>query len=176
MIDAAQRAEVSNAAPYRHFKDKDDLLRAVSELGFYELDRQTREVASQYEYGSQACIVEIGKAYIRFVSSQPAFFNLMWGEQGRSVVDDASKAHSELRVGGFWLMVNQVEAWCVKQRLPETDPMDISLKLWAMAIGISQLVINQHMERYVESVDPYHLLATSTHSFLRGLQDNTDQD
>jgi AcrR family transcriptional regulator len=34
MSDAAKRAGVSSAAPYRHFKDKDALLEAVRDLAF----------------------------------------------------------------------------------------------------------------------------------------------
>lgn len=167
--DAAKRAGVSNAAPYRHFTDKEDLLKAVSELGFFALDVEMREIASGYEYGSQACIVELGKGYVRFVSSRPAFFNLMWGDEGISAMDAMADKHSELRASGFWLFVNQVEAWCEKQRVRDSEPLDIALKLWAMAIGITHLVINRHLERYVDNVDPYLILATSTDVFLRGL-------
>lgn len=167
--DAAKLAGVSVAAPYRHFKDKDDLLTAVSELGFFALDEQMREIASGYEYGSQACIVELGKGYIRFVTSRPAFFNLMWGDAGATTMSNMAQTQRELRVSGMWLLVNQVEAWCEKQRVKDAEPIDIALKLWAMAIGISHLVINGHLSRFVDDVDPYLILATSSDAFLRGL-------
>ncbi|MFK7977928.1 MAG: TetR/AcrR family transcriptional regulator [Halioglobus sp.] len=167
--DTARRAGVSNAAPYRHFADKEALLQAVSELGFFAMDEGMREIANGYEYGSQACIVELGKGYIRFVTSRPAFFNLMWGEEGSATMERMADSHRELRQSGFWLLVNQIEAWCEKQHVRNTEPLDIALKLWAMAIGISHLVINNHLERYVAEVDPYQILATSSDAFLRGL-------
>ncbi|NQY04519.1 MAG: helix-turn-helix transcriptional regulator, partial [Halieaceae bacterium] len=37
MVEAARRAGVSNAAPYRHFRDKEALLEAVGQLGFLGL-------------------------------------------------------------------------------------------------------------------------------------------
>ena len=45
MIDAARRAGVSSAAPYRHFKDRDALLEAVCEVAFLALaeSSQARE-------------------------------------------------------------------------------------------------------------------------------------
>lgn len=167
--DAAKLAGVSNAAPYRHFTDKEDLLQAVSELGFFALDEQMREIASGYEYGSQACIVELGKGYIRFVTSRPTFFNLMWGDESATTMKQIAEAHRELRVNGLWLLVNQVEAWCEKNRVKSAEPVDIAVKLWAMAIGISHLVINHHLERFIDDVDPYLILATSSDAFLRGL-------
>lgn len=169
LSDAARRAGVSNAAPYRHFKDKEALLRAVSELGFYGLDVATRDVTDRYEYGSQACIVELGKSYIRYVSARPAFFDLMWGEEGRAARDAIGDSTEHLRNGGFWLFVNQVDAWLEKHGLTDSDPMDIAFKLWAMAIGICHLVINRNFERFAEDIDPYQILATSSDAFLRGL-------
>lgn len=169
LSDAARRAGVSTAAPYRHFKDREDLLHAVSELGFFGLDAATREVASQYEYGSQACIVELGKSYIRFVSSRPAFFDIMWGDEGRAAMDSIAEDGDELRSQGFWLFVNQVEAWLEKNGLRGADALDVSFKLWAMAIGICHLMINRSFERFTDGVDPYLILATSTDAFLRGL-------
>jgi AcrR family transcriptional regulator len=169
LSDAARRAGVSNAAPYRHFKDKEALLRAVSELGFYGLDVATRDVTDRYEYGSQACIVELGKSYIRYLSARPAFFDLMWGEEGRAARDAIGDSTEHLRNGGFWLFVNQVDAWLEKHGLTDSDPMDIAFKLWAMAVGICHLVINRNFERFAEDIDPYQILATSSDAFLRGL-------
>lgn len=167
--DAAKKAGVSNAAPYRHFKDKEDLLQAVSELGFFALGEQMRDIANQHPQGSQTCIVELGKGYVRFVSTRPAFFNLMWGDERTSAIEEIAQTQVELRVSGLWLLVNQVEAWCAQQHLEGSDPMDIALKLWAMAIGISHLMINNHLQRFVDDVDPYEILASSTDAFLRGL-------
>ncbi|MEM7692064.1 MAG: helix-turn-helix domain-containing protein, partial [Pseudomonadota bacterium] len=43
MADAARMAGVSNAAPYRHFRDRDALLDAVSQLAFYGLGAAASE-------------------------------------------------------------------------------------------------------------------------------------
>ena len=106
MIDAARRAGVSSAAPYRHFKDKDDLLGAVSELGFFDLAEQLLEIQARYEPGTIECIIELGKRYIKFVTERPAFFDLMWGERGSKVLDDLDERDLELHTNGFWMLVN----------------------------------------------------------------------
>ena len=77
LVDAARRAGVSSAAPYRHFKDREDLLRSVGELGFYALDTELRKVLAQEEPGSQACIIAMGQCYIRFVTGHGPFFRLI---------------------------------------------------------------------------------------------------
>ena len=64
MIDAARRAGVSSAAPYRHFKDKDALLQAVAELGFLALTESVRAVADSFPDNDEPCIIAHGKNYI----------------------------------------------------------------------------------------------------------------
>ena len=64
IVDAARRAGVSNAAPYRHFKDKHALLEAVSELGFLgltETANQALEAANIY-HGAARDLAESARA------------------------------------------------------------------------------------------------------------------
>ncbi|HEY1926484.1 MAG TPA: helix-turn-helix domain-containing protein, partial [Caulobacteraceae bacterium] len=67
----AREAGVSPAAPYHHFKDKDELLDAVSAEGWRELGdaiaRARAEAAS-----AAVAVTEIGVAYIRFARENPA--------------------------------------------------------------------------------------------------------
>ena len=77
MVDAARRAGVSSAAPYRHFKDKDDLLSEVARLGFYGLTTATAAEAEKWETGSEEAIYALGKVYLEYVCSHPQFFDLI---------------------------------------------------------------------------------------------------
>ena len=52
MAEAAARAGVSAAAPYRHFCDKEELLRAVRELAILGLGYAASETVSKYPEGS----------------------------------------------------------------------------------------------------------------------------
>ena len=170
MVDAARRAGVSSAAPYRHFRDREDLLWSVAELGFYEMARRTRALDEHYELGTIECIVESGKCYIEFVTSKPAFFDLMWGELGIRADAETEKRHSEVAVNGFYALVEKVQAWCDSEGV-SADAIDLSMKLWALAMGLSHLAINNHIERFVSGLDPYEMLTSSTHSFLRGVKE-----
>jgi AcrR family transcriptional regulator len=169
MVDAARRAGVSSAAPYRHFRDKEDLLRAVGDLGFCGLGERMIEVRERFEHGSIECIIEMGRRYIAFVTAKPAFFDVMWGERGITADDKEEDGDSQARMNGFYLFVDQVQGWCERERLRDEDPMDLAMKLWAMAMGLSQLAINHNMEKFVPDVDPYEMLTSFCHAFLDGV-------
>lgn len=74
----AREAGVSPAAPYHHFKDKQELMLAVGKLGFDELgDVMSAEIA---RVGGTAAdrITAIGVAYVLFARDNPALYRLMY--------------------------------------------------------------------------------------------------
>ncbi len=71
---AARDAGVSHMAPYRHFKDKDELLAAVAEEGFRELaEFMDRPAAASDDRRAS------GIAYVSFALDNPALYRLMSG-------------------------------------------------------------------------------------------------
>jgi AcrR family transcriptional regulator len=168
MVDAARKANVSSAAPYRHFKDKGELLQAVNEVAFMALESQMSEEKAKHTNGTQQQIIAMGQHYIRFVTSHPAFFSLMWGEQSRQNLE---KRKDEQRHTGFWLLVQAVEDWCAAQQLNNIDSVDLTVKLWSMALGLCSLSINDQLSLFLDNADEYQMLATTTEAFLRGVKE-----
>lgn len=90
LSDAAKIAGVSPAAPYRHFKDRQALLRAVAEEGFVALGRRLAE-AGRGKDG----FLRMGQAYLAFAREEPAYYAAMFntggfsGASGRGTEEDA---------------------------------------------------------------------------------------
>jgi AcrR family transcriptional regulator len=165
MIDAARRAGVSSAAPYRHFKDKDELLDAVTVLGFWSLAERSSEILKRCETGSREAIIELGKGYIQFVTQHAPFHGLMWGErQARNADDDPARQLTS----GFHSLASAVQAWCNREGISRSEIPDLSLKLWAMTLGLSSLAVNMPLRPLSGSVNLYELLESSTIALLEG--------
>jgi AcrR family transcriptional regulator len=167
MIDAARRAGVSSAAPYRHFKDKDALLEAVSQLAFLGLTEAVQHVAKGLPKGSEQVITVTGKAYIGYVTEHRAFYDLMWGDMGLRAFEAAD---IEIKTSGFYVLVDAVHNWCDASSLSEYNAQELAVKLWAMAHGLACLAMNQQLEKFLPEVDVYSLLESSTRTFLEGLR------
>src|ERR1700692_4235606 len=73
----AREAGVSPAAPYHHFKDKDELLLAVGRNGFARLKAALAEAALSTE-DRAARLPAIGLAYIEFAQAHPATYEVMY--------------------------------------------------------------------------------------------------
>ena len=167
MIDAARRAGVSSAAPYRHFKDKDALLEAVSQLAFMGLTESTRDIAQRQPVGSEQGITALGRGYIDYVTKHRAFYDLMWGDMGLRALGDTDM---ELKTSGFYVLVDAVHQWCDVHGLSDYNAHDLAVKLWAMAHGLACLALNHQLEKFLPEVDVFSLLDSSTHTFLEGLR------
>src|SRR6202012_2798827 len=73
---AAREAGVSPAAPYHHFKDKDELLLAVGQTGFDSLRQALAAAATASERDDR--LSALGMAYVAFAQANPALYRVMY--------------------------------------------------------------------------------------------------
>ncbi|MGC3937654.1 TetR/AcrR family transcriptional regulator [Roseobacter sp. EG26] len=79
VAEAARRAGVSTAAPYKHFKDRVDLLNALVSDAMDRLSWQMSQERDRHPAGSLEAVAGIGNAYITFAKTEPGIFRLMFG-------------------------------------------------------------------------------------------------
>src|SRR5258707_770154 len=79
---AAELAGVSHAAPYRHFRAKNELVAAIAEEGLKLL---TRSMQAEIEAcSSRDVLVRLraaGHGYVSFALAHPAYFRTIFGEK-----------------------------------------------------------------------------------------------
>ncbi|EED33103.1 transcriptional regulator, TetR family [gamma proteobacterium NOR5-3] len=167
MADAARRAGVSTAAPYRHFRDRDALLEAVSQLAFYGLGLSVRDAVENTEHGSIEGIIAIGQTYIDYVIRKAAFYDLMWGDAGARSMDADS---FDKKASGFYVLVDAVDAYTRKQGLKDIDLLDLAVQLWSMVHGMSAISMSGKLPYFYPDADIPKMLDSSTRIFMEGLK------
>ncbi|MEM1073627.1 MAG: TetR/AcrR family transcriptional regulator [Pseudomonadota bacterium] len=136
--EACRRAGVSTAAPYKHFKDKEELLRAVALAGMERQREQMLAELSFNEPGTLGRIVAMGRVYIRFAVSEPGVFRLMFG------LSEDHAEHDELVETGdsTFCVVQQEVAKCYGRDVVEPQDMHKAFLLWSFVHGLSFLTID----------------------------------
>jgi AcrR family transcriptional regulator len=76
--EVARRAGVSHAAPYRHFRDKEELLAALASEGFENLSRAMHDARLGADDPLRRFVCT-GLAYLRFASEHRGYLALMHG-------------------------------------------------------------------------------------------------
>ena len=125
--EAARRARVSHAAPYRHFPTRDALLAALAARGF-ERFRAEMEAAEQ-SGGLRAR----GEAYVRFALAHPQLFRLMFGPRP----DGGNAALSEQAARTFGSLQQSIAAHAGR------EAPYASIAAWALVHGLSHLLLDQ---------------------------------
>ena len=75
----AREAGVSHTAPYRHFRDKHELLEAVAAAGFRALEAQFDTIVDRFPDDPKRQIVEACRAYVAETLACPERTHLMFG-------------------------------------------------------------------------------------------------
>lgn len=166
MADAARRAGVSNAAPYRHFRDRDALLEAVTQLGFYALGESSRRIAQSHPRGSLEGIIALGRNYVTFVQQKAAFYDLMWGDIGTRSMDDENFNKT---ASGFYVLSDSVEAYLENRSIRGVDKLDIAVKLWALVHGLAAVSMSGKLAHFHPEADVPAMLDSATRQFFTGL-------
>lgn len=141
---AARLAGVTQAAPYRHFADKDALLAAVAEEGFRAMEAAMRRALEEAGDDALARFRALGHAYIAFARSHASHLRVMFG---RELADRS--AHASLRQAAqatFRLLVDAI-ADCQRVGLVRADdPEELAVSAWSMVHGFSTLLLDGQLE------------------------------
>ena len=131
--EVARRAGVSHAAPYRHFRDKDDLLAVLAEQGFNRLTAAMRAAAARAHHPFQR-LQNAGIAYIEFAQDDPERFQVMF-----SVELDPQVHSSAMEAGesSFAELVRLVAACPRPSDGPSVETL--ALVAWTQVQGIAEL-------------------------------------
>ncbi|MBT4160934.1 MAG: TetR/AcrR family transcriptional regulator [Gammaproteobacteria bacterium] len=101
--EVARRAGVSHAAPYRHFKDKNELITTVVERGFELLATTMDEELEAAGDDPLARFAGSGRAYFDFGVKYPAYYRVMFSgdllnpEGGKSLQHTSSAAFEHIK-------------------------------------------------------------------------------
>ena len=76
--EAARSAGVSPAAPYRHFRDRDELLANVAMRGFEQFEASLARAWEGGKPSAFSAFERVGKAYLAFARAEPAYYSAMF--------------------------------------------------------------------------------------------------
>lgn len=147
--EACRRAGVSTAAPYKHFKDKGEMLRAVALAGMHRQRDQMLAELKKFTPGTLDRINAMGRVYVRFAMTEPGVFRLMFG------LSEEHGDHSELiETGDNTFAVVQKEVACCRGS-DSVEPRDEhqAFLLWSFVHGLSFLTIDGKLTEKRMTVD-----------------------
>jgi AcrR family transcriptional regulator len=156
--EAARRVGVSHNAAYRHFANREDLLRAVADQARAELAHTMRRRLAKADPADRSLEAAkrrlhlAGMAYIQFATTEPGLFRTAFTGPGLTAKDahpppTAGMTESEDQLGPFELLQRQTEQLVQAARLPPRARRYASLVAWAAMHGLSMLALDGQLDR-----------------------------
>ena len=139
--EVARRAGVSHNAPYRHFRDKDELLAVVALQGFERLNSAMKRSASQGTTPQERFRL-CGRGYISFALRWPQHFLVMFDlPSTRDKYPKYAGAGEEAFATLLRFVVECQEAGA----LGSGEPEPLAFMAWSMVHGIAKLASSSHL-------------------------------
>jgi len=165
--EAARWAGVSPAAPYRHFRDRDELLSNVALRGFNQFEVALAKAWDDGRPDTFTALDRLGRAYLDFARNEPAYYSAMF-EAGIPLA-----TNSELREAGdraFAVLRSAAEKLCGQMPPGGRPPaLMVALHIWAMAHGIASLFGRGDAAKRTMPMSAEELLEAEVLVYLRGL-------
>ncbi|MFT8952766.1 MAG: TetR/AcrR family transcriptional regulator [Gluconobacter sp.] len=147
--EVARRTGVSHAAPYKHFRDREALLRELARIGFVRLEKTMAEAMRPDLPSTRAQFMAAAQAYIGFAWQNPGLYRLMFSSDADKTIDP--QLH-DAAMSTFGILLRLLENG---QRDGSFRTVAISAQAaasWGQVHGLAMLAIsNQLLEEKVGS-------------------------
>lgn len=135
--EVARRAGVSQAAPYRHFRDRRALLGAIAAEGFARLGTAMGKAA---EAGGPAGMKGVALSYFEFGRRNRALYGLMFGPELGDASDLPELADAARQALG--IVSSAVSGQQAAGKIAAGRPDLLAVSLWSALHGLTDLVLS----------------------------------
>lgn len=168
VAEAARAAGVSPAAPYRHFRDREELLADIARRGFEAFGTSLRKAWDGGRPTPRSALLRLGVAYLDFARSEPAAYAAMF-ESGTPISN-----HPQLHAvseEAFDILREACDA-VIASISPMSRPpgLMVALHIWSLSHGIAALFARGDAARRPLPMSPEDLLEAGVLIYLDGLK------
>lgn len=150
----AAAAEYSPATIYLYFKDKDEILHELMEMGFNLMTQNMQDAFSETD--AKIRVFKIGLAYTKFGIENPEWYHIMF--QSEKPMNHLEKCKQEWCEGIqlFDFLTKSCEEIIATNQRIKFPAKILALHLWSVTHGIVSLIHSQRLD-ILEGDDPYQL-------------------
>lgn len=164
----AKQAGVSHTAPYRHFKDKNAMLRSIAETGFGLLGQRMAQAMNDHPDSPEQQLVAAGVAYVELAIDHPQWHNLMFG--GVLVNDGIDSSLQETSNESFQGLVDIIANGQSRGVFREGDAHELALTAWSVVHGYAMLASTGGLDHIAASKpDKLQLASKVADNLVHGL-------
>lgn len=145
---------VSHAAPYKHFKSKEELILAIAQEVSDSFKAALEEAVQMYPDDPENQIIELGKCYVKFMVENPDYMRFIFIDPNQKAIDMAHE--SDCSTDPYDVFQNSALSYLTWLNAnPQNQAVDL-LTMWSLVHGYSMLIVNNNISKpdnYLEIAD-----------------------
>lgn len=133
---AAEKCSVSHAAPYSHFKNKEEYLKKINEFAEEKFAKALEE-SLEYDKGD---MVEMAKAYVRFFIKNPTIYDfyMCYADFNIEIGETEIKSRNSR---AFDVFKEAADKYMERLDIPREKRAVNIIRMWVMVQGITMLAV-----------------------------------
>ncbi len=144
----AKACNVSQTAPYRHFKDKNELVLAIALRALESFNASLSGAVDRFEDDIRSQLLEMGVCYVRFFVENPAILRILFLNNPFKFIEGAPQLFERVTVKQhpFSTFLNAIKRY--RQENPEDTRSEdeMILTMWGKVHGIAVLLVNRNIQ------------------------------
>jgi AcrR family transcriptional regulator len=145
---------VSHAAPYKHFKSKEELITAIVQEVSGSFKAALEDAVQMYPENPENQIIELGKCYVRFMVENPDYMRFIFINPNQKAINMINE--SDCSTNPYQVFKNSALRYLEWLKAnPQNQAVDI-LTMWSLVHGYSMLLVNNNIDipdNYLEITD-----------------------
>ena len=143
MRKLASLCNVSHAAPYKHFKNKEEIISEIMQYVLKELAESLKKIQDKSPTDNpEFLITELGKQYVKFMVDNPDYLKILFlSDFETKIIIDNGNINSEYEAFNI-LKNNAIKAFKL-QGIEEKYYARNIVAMWSMVHGIAIMIVNK---------------------------------
>ena len=168
VADLARAADVSPAAPYRHYRDRDELIVDLARIGFERFGADLLAAWDHAKPDPRTALIRVGRAYLAFARQNPALYACMF----ESGVPLATRPDLQDVADASFLVLRMACDAILAEFPTEGRPpgLMVALHIWSLAHGIAGLFVRPDLSKRTSPIAPEDLLEAGVLVYIDGLK------
>lgn len=150
----ARMCDVSHTAPYRHYKNKDELVVAIRDEIEQQFAQALKKAQQENCHDPRTEIKEIGKAYVRFFVDNPEILKFLFIYTIHVNVKQERKKNDS-KENSFRIFEKSAKKYLSFISSEDDETVDI-VTMWSVVHGLTMLISNGNVvleENYLDFTD-----------------------
>ena len=143
MRKVAALCNVSHAAPYKHFKSKEELINAISEYVFSNFESSLSEIVEKYKNDPYERIIELGKKYVWFMVENPDYLKFAFLQNSESEIVIEENQLRSVEYGSFNVFKNCAVDYLKSINVKDEEYAQDIIAMWSMVHGLAIMLSNK---------------------------------